>query len=145
MSRGSARTIAPRIRISLYGENARCSGSNRARSAQRFLSMHAAVHKDVQRPRGSLFIAVRRSASTVWTRRGELPTLQLRTGCKLGLHYFFQMRNVRRQRWPPCSGAAAQPGSQHEAEGIGIASFFRLEFRMKRYENQRPYPEGSGV
>src|ERR1700745_4156496 len=30
MSRGSAKTIAPRIRISLYGdENARCSGSNR--------------------------------------------------------------------------------------------------------------------
>jgi transposase-like protein len=28
--RGSAKTIAPRIRISLYGdENARCSGSNR--------------------------------------------------------------------------------------------------------------------
>jgi hypothetical protein len=45
MSRGSARTIAPRIRISLCGDEIeRCGGSNRARSTQRFLSMHAAVH-----------------------------------------------------------------------------------------------------
>jgi putative transposase len=42
---GSGKTIVPRIRISPYGdESARCSGSKSARSAQRFLSMHAAVH-----------------------------------------------------------------------------------------------------
>jgi hypothetical protein len=45
MSKGSAKTIAPRIRISLYARRERkMQRFKSARSAQRFLNVHAAVY-----------------------------------------------------------------------------------------------------